>query len=62
MDILNCQQNFSKLTLICPFGVSGGIQVTTIVEDESGRTSMFLGADSISAKGMKIERKLILII
>lgn len=42
----------SKLTLICPFGVSGGIQVTTIVEDDSGRTSIFLGADSIS-KGSK---------
>lgn len=43
-----------KLTLIWPFGVSGGNQVTTIVEDDSGLTSMFLGADSIS-EGLKYQ-------
>lgn len=37
------------LTVTCPFGVSGGSQVMTIVDELNGRTWTFRGALSISA-------------
>lgn len=44
------QQEVQKVTVICPFGVSGGSHVTTIVEELSGRTWMLRGALSIAVK------------
>lgn len=38
----------NSLTVTCPFGVSGGSQVMTIVDELNGRTCTFLGALSIS--------------
>lgn len=41
------------LTVTCPFGVSGGSHVMTIVDELNGRTCTFRGALSISVQNKK---------
>lgn len=42
-----------KLTIIWPFGISGGSHVITIVDELSGRTWTFFGALSRSVEQRK---------